>query len=125
GANQALAARHAGARSALYGAVGRDVFATSALALLREDNVDLSGVTHVEAPTGVAMIHVDAAGENAITVIAGANACARADQVPDAMLHARTTLLLQLETPAAEGLALARRARAAGARVLLNAAPAQ
>lgn len=125
GANQALAARRAGAPVALFGAVGNDAFAAPALALLREDGVDVTGVIGVDAATGVAMIHVDAAGENAITVVAGANAWARAAQVSDAKLGASSTLLLQLETPAAEGLALARRARLAGSRVILNPAPAQ
>jgi ribokinase len=125
GANQALAARRAGAGVALFGAVGVDAFAEPALALMRSDGVDIGGVAARDAPTGVALIHVDDAGENAITVVAGANALASSSQVPDAMLGPATTLLLQLETPAREGLALARRAQAQGARVVLNPAPIQ
>jgi ribokinase len=124
GANQALAARRAGASVALYGAVGRDPFANSALALLREDGVDLANVRTVAPATGVALIHVDSNGENAITVVAGANGHATADQVPDDALGASTTVVMQLETPLAEVEALARRAHASGARVILNAAPA-
>jgi len=124
GANQALAARRAGASVALYGAVGRDPFANSALALLREDGVDLANVQSVAAATGVALIHVDAKGENAITVVAGANGRATAAQVPDDALGASTTVVMQLETPLAEVEALTRRAHASGARVVLNAAPA-
>src|SRR5436190_3226660 len=106
GANQALAARRAGASVAMYGAVGRDPFAEPALALLREDGVDLANVRTVAAATGVALIHVDANGENAITVVAGANGHATADQVPDDALGASTIVIMQLETPLAEVEAL-------------------
>ncbi len=70
------------------------------------------------------MIHVDAHGENAITIVAGANGDARAAQVPDSALGPGTTLMLQLEVPMAEVAMLARRARGRGVRVMLNAAPA-
>jgi ribokinase len=123
GANQALAARLAGAQVALYGAVGHDAFAAPALANLAAAGVDLGGVTRVDAPTGVALINVDRHGENAITVVAGANAQARAAQVPPERLGAGCTLLMQLETGVGEVAALADRARRSGARVLLNAAP--
>jgi ribokinase len=125
GANQALAARRAGADVALFGAVGRDAFAAPALRLLRDDGVRLSTPAIAEAPTGVASIHVDAAGENAITVIAGANAHARSADIPDVLLGPATTVLLQLEAPASESLMLARRARALGARVVLNPSPVE
>ena len=124
GANQALAARRAGASVAMFGAVGRDPFAAAALALLRADGVDVANVRAVDAPTGVALIHVDGNGENAITVVAGANAHASAAQVPDAALEPSTIVVMQLEAPLAEVEALARRVRARRARVILNAAPA-
>jgi ribokinase len=78
----------------------------------------------VEEPTGVALINVDAKGENAITVVPGANARALASQVPDDALASGNTLLMQLEVPIAEVATLARRARARGVRVALNGAPA-
>jgi ribokinase len=124
GANQALAARRAGAEVALFGAVGRDSFAEPALASLGADGIDLSGVRAVDEATGVALIHVDDHGENAITVIAGANAQTTAAQVPDHALTPATIVVTQLEVPIAEVDALARRAHAAGARLMLNAAPA-
>ena len=74
GANQALAARRLGADVALVGRVGKDAEADAALALLREGNVDLSGVVAVDdAATGVALITVAASGENQIVVAPGAN----------------------------------------------------
>jgi ribokinase len=124
GANQALAARRAGALVAMYGAVGRDPFAKLALALLRADGVDVENVRSVDTATGVALIHVDVHGENAITVVAGANARAEAGEVADDALGPSTTVVMQLETPQAEVAALARRAHAAGSCVILNAAPA-
>ena len=71
GANQALAARRAGARVAMVGAVGDDAFAATALAGLAAAGVDLARVSRAETATGVALIHVDGAGQNCITVIAG------------------------------------------------------
>jgi ribokinase len=124
GANQALAARRAGAEVALYGAVGRDGFASTALANLAAAGVELDGVVPVDTGTGVALIHVDDRGENAITVVPGANGLARAAQVPDERLVAGNTLLMQLEVPMPEVEALATRAHRTGARVVLNAAPA-
>lgn len=73
GANQALAARRAGAAVRHVGAVGRDGFADMALALLREGGVDLDRMRQVDAATGIAMIFVDAAGENVIAILPGAN----------------------------------------------------
>ena len=125
GANQAAAAAKAGGQVRFAGAVGRDMFANLPLAALKVVGVDIAAVRHTEAaPTGAAFICVDAAGENQIAVALGANARARAEQVPDDWLNPETTLLLQMELPAAESWRLAERARARGARVLLNLAPA-
>jgi ribokinase len=123
GANQALAARRAGAHVHLFGCVGRDGHAVDATRLLRDDGVLLDGVVAVEAPTGVAWINVDEDGANAITVVPGANALARGGAVPGRLLVEGTTLLMQLEVPVPEVAALAQRARRHGARVMLNAAP--
>ncbi len=124
GANQALAAARCGADVALFGCVGRDGFAEAALSLLQAGGVDLSGVRRTAAPTGLAAVGVDARGDNQIIVASGANRQARARDVPDAMLEAAGVVLMQLEVPTVEVAALARRACAKGARVVLNAAPA-
>src|SRR5205823_11668801 len=68
GANQALAARRAGAEVMLAGAVGRDSFAAITLDSLRGAGVDTRLVRAVEHPTGCAAIMVSAAGENTIAV---------------------------------------------------------
>jgi ribokinase len=124
GANQALAASRAGAHVALYAAVGHDAFAQAALAGLRGDGVDLAGVVAVAAPTGVALIAVNAKGENCISVVAGANAHATGTLVPESALDGDTTLVLQLETPLKSVASVAARAHSRGARTILNAAPA-
>ena len=124
GANQALAARRAGATVRLFGHVGDDALAPVALSLLAGAGVDLTGVATARAPTGVALIELDAQGENTIVVAPGANAATRASQVPDGVLASGTTVVMQLEIPLPEVAALARRAAARGARVMLNAAPA-
>ncbi len=124
GANQALAARRDGADVVMVGAVGRDALADGALALLRAAALDLTRIRHVDHSTGCAAISVDPAGHNAIAVGSGANLAATASQLEDALLHPGATLLLQMEVPPAETAALIARAKAAGARVILNLAPA-
>ena len=75
GANQAVAAARLGAKVAMVGRVGADAQG----AWLREGLwTEGVAVEHVredrQAPTGVAMIAVDARGENTIVVSPGANA---------------------------------------------------
>jgi len=125
GANQALAARRAGSQVAMAGAVGTDAFAATAMRELVAAGVDVQWVRRVDAHTGVALIHVDSAGRNAITIVAGANAAADPAVVSDNRLGAGTTVVLQLEVPMEAVASIAARAKRRGARVLLNAAPAQ
>jgi ribokinase len=127
GANQACAAARAGGpgtRVRMIGMVGDDLWADLALTELRAAGVDLSGVGRGPGGTGCASILVDASGANAIGVASGANMALRADAVPAATLDPDTTLLLQMEVPAAANWTLIRRARAHGARIVLNVAPA-
>jgi ribokinase len=125
GANQALAARRAGAAVVLAGAVGADAFADIALDLLRREGVDTRLVQVVDQPTGCAAIMVADAGENIIAVASGANATVKSDQVPDEFLDASTILVAQIEVPLRETEILIKRLRARGGRSLLNLAPAQ
>jgi ribokinase len=124
GANQAVAAARDGARVVFAGAVGRDGFADDALRLMRAANIDLAAVATVDEPTGCASICVDAQGRNQIAVSSGANLVATEDQIADALLGPDTTLLLQMEADPAQTAALIHRARARGARIVLNLAPA-
>jgi ribokinase len=124
GANQAVAAARDGATVVMAGAIGRDALADGALVLLKQASVNLDRVQTVEASTGCAAISVDPDGNNAISVGSGANLHAAAAQVEPALLTQATTLLLQMEVPAAETAALIARAKAAGTRIVLNLAPA-
>lgn len=124
GANQAVAAAKDGAEVALYGAVGRDAFANPAQAGLESAGVDVWGVEAVAGASGVASIVTDKAGRNAIAVAPGANLKARQDKVPDEFLDESTIVLAQMECDRHETARLILRAHAAGARVILNLAPA-
>jgi ribokinase len=124
GANQAHAARRYGAQVALVGAVGDDALGATALASLERAGVRLDALRRVPGvATGAALITLDVQGENRIVVAPGANAAACADDVPDADLAQARVVLLQLEVPFEQSRRLARRARAHGCRVMLNAAP--
>ncbi|MEH0147308.1 ribokinase [Corynebacterium sp. Q4381] len=122
GANQAVAAARLGARVALVGAVGNDAYAEPATALLRSSGVDLAHVETVDSVTGLAVITVDAAGENTIIVVPGANAAVDAQYVEkhQAPIRDAELVLLQGEIPA-DGFA--RAAALAAGRVVVNLAP--
>ncbi|MBZ9996871.1 ribokinase [Mesorhizobium sp. BH1-1-4] len=123
GANQALAAARAGAPVRMVGAVGKDNFASEALALLREAKVDLSGVGETFASTGTALIMVGDDGENIIAVVPGANASVVPGDLSKAFLKKGDVVLLQHEIPLATVDAALDQARPAGAVTVLNTAP--
>ena len=126
GANQAHAARLYGADVRLVGRVGSDTLGAQALAMLRAAGVDLSGVGHDERhATGLATVMVLPGGDNAIVVGPGANAALLARHAAESATSSACGLLLQMEVPAAESMAVARRVRAAGGWVMLNLAPAR
>jgi len=124
GANQAVAcARAGGAPTRMLLALGDDAFAVPLEASLRDAGVEPLIVRTPDQPTGTAFICLSDDAENAITVAPGANNALRAEHLPplDAVSH----LLLQLETPLETVSAWVVAARAAGVKVLLNAAPAR
>lgn len=129
GANQAVAAaRAARARVQFLAAVGDDLFGRESLARLADENLDTRYIqTIVGQPSGVALILVDAAGENMIGVASGANMHllpADIDRLPDDTWRSASVFLASLETPiptVAHGLA---RAQQAGLLTILNPAPA-
>lgn len=124
GNNQAVAARRAGATVAMVGCVGQDGFGHSLRQTLAAEGIDTSAVQAVDTPTGLAAIGIDARGENNIIVASGANLAVSAEQVPGSWLSSETLVVLQQEVPAAANAAVITRAKAAGARVMLNLAPA-
>jgi ribokinase len=116
GANQAVACARLGAEVRLVARVGRDAFADTATVLLREAGVELD-LQVGDGPTGVALILVDAAGENAITVAPGANA-----ELEEFELPAADAVITQLEIPDAAVVAAWEQA---SGLFCLNAAPAR
>lgn len=122
GANQALAAARNGAATDMVGAVGSDGQAPTALAQLRFDGVGLAGVAEVEGASGLAMIAVDAGGENQIIVVSGANATAEAGQLPS--MTPGDWLVTQNEVDWTQTAEAHRLAREQGAGVIHNTAPA-
>jgi ribokinase len=125
GANQAVAAARLGTDVAFVGRVGDDHAGRRLRDGLAAEGVD---VTHVrvdaDAPTGVALIAVDRAGENTIVVSSGANArvsAADVEEARDVLANAAVTLV-QHEVPED---AVAAAIAAAGGTVVLNPAPAR
>ena len=126
GANQAVAARRMGANVALVGAVGRDGFGEAMRAFLKAELIDLSALAVLEVvPTGIAMIGVEQSGENAIIVVAGANAAVKASQIDWVSLHTGDILVSQFEVPPGEIIAAFEKGRAKGVTTVLNPAPIQ
>ncbi|KKB07004.1 ribokinase [Devosia geojensis] len=125
GANQALAARRAGADVRHVSAVGADAFAEPALAFLKADGVDLSGMQTADTATGIAMIFVDRDGENVIAVLPGANGTITpADaEAAVAAMGPGDILMLQQEIPQAATERALDAARARGITAILNTAP--
>lgn len=124
GANQALAAKRAGADTALFGAVGNDRAAEIALREVMEADVMTLGVTVVENDTGSANIYVDRDGENCIVVAAGANGHVKTDMAVAAIEKARHGfLVLQQEIAFETNKAALELARLSDVKTVLNVSP--
>jgi ribokinase len=125
GANQAVAAARLGAAVRMVGCCGDDQFGTRLRAGLAAEGVDSSGVRVVAGvASGMALITVDAAGENTIAVAAGANALAGPDEVAAAFAAPFEALVLSAEIPAGVIAGVLVQAREAGVTCVLNLAPA-
>jgi ribokinase len=127
GNNQALAAARAGARVRMVGRVGNDAFGDKIVETLKRNEVDTMCVFRdPEVGTGIANIYIDPEGDNSIVIVPQSNGKLSARDIEvarDAIGNARV-VLLQMEIPDEAILAAARAARAAGAIVALNPAPA-
>jgi len=129
GANQAVAARRLCANVEFVGAVGRDAFGDAARAALEGDGVGTGELRTVDDhPTGIALILVDASGENMIAVAPGANAAVGPADVAAALgrleLAVEDVVLVSHEIPTASAREALVQARRVGARSILNPAPA-
>ena len=125
-ANQAVAASKLGGRVVLIGAVGDDANGTMLLASTAGAGVDVSRVRRSpEAATGVAVISVDASGENNIIISAGANGTLAPEDVAGSadVFERASVVCLCLEVGLDTVEAAARLGHDAGATVLLNLSP--
>jgi ribokinase len=126
GANQAVAAARVGASVSMVGKVGSDAFGEQLRANLQSSGVDIEAVAVAPGPSGVALITTDQQGQNAITVIAGANALvvpADLDQNID-VIRGADVLLSQLELPLETVIYLSDIARREHIPLVLDPAPA-
>lgn len=129
GGNQAVAAARLGVVTQFVGAVGDDSFGERAVAALREAGVGVADVARrIAIATGVALILVEAGGENVIAVAAGANATFAPAEAEAALEHAsigaRDVLLVSHEIPTATVRTALLAGRRAGATTVLSPAPA-
>lgn len=128
GANQAVAAARAGGDVSFICAVGDDVFGQNALKGYMAEGIHVSSTLIVEnEASGVALITVNAAGENKIVVASGTNAKLSSDHLKFTLgdSNGDTVFLTQLETPIETVAFLAKRAKAGNQKLIINPAPAQ
>jgi ribokinase len=127
GANAAVAVARTGAEAVLVGSIGDDDFGRMEMDNLRQEGVNVDAVVvDPEASTGVALVIIDAQGENAILVVNGANDRLGAEVVARALESHRGTLdgiLINFEIPEAAVAAGVRMGKEQGIPVVVNAAP--
>lgn len=128
GANQAVAAARAGGDVTLIACVGDDAFGSGAINALAQEGVHVDHIHLTKlAPTGVALISVDLAGENSISLAPGANhylSPAHIDEAESCLAQA-DAILIQLEIPYETVMYAIHAAKRLGVPVLLNPAPAR
>jgi ribokinase len=126
GANQAVAAAHLGISVTFICKTGNDIFGHQVHQLLEEEGIDSSYVfSDINTPSGVALITIDAKGENCIVVASGANAnltSADLKKAEDA-INSSDLVLMQLEIPIETVEYVARIASVKSKKVILNPAP--
>ena len=127
GANQAVAAARLGAQVAFVARLGRDAFGQEAAAAYQADGINTDYVAwDDQAPSGVALIMVNEAGQNIIAVAPGANGRLAPNDVMAAerVIKEADGVLLQLEIPLETVWTAVKLARRYGVRVIVNPAPA-
>jgi ribokinase len=128
GANQAVAAGRSGANIAFIACTGDDDTGARVRKQLESDNIDVTPVSAIRGEsTGVALIFVNAEGENVIGIHAGANAALSTSLVEaeKTRIAQAEALLMQLESPLESVLAAAKIAHQHQTSVVLNPAPAR
>ncbi len=127
GANQAVAVARLGGQVNFISKLGNDVFGKQFSQLFIDEGIDASSIIYDEnAPSGVALITVDNAGENSIVVASGANANLKTDDLTDVLpvIDEAQILLIQLEIPMDVVHYAVNYAASKGISIILNPAPA-
>jgi len=127
GANQAVAAARLGGQVSFIAKLGNDIFGKQTIEGLNKEHIDTSHVSiDPSAPSGTALIIVNAQGENSIVVASGANANLNKDDIAViAQMEDIGFILMQLETPIETVSAVIELAKKKNIHVILNPAPAQ
>jgi ribokinase len=127
GANQAVAAARLGGQVMFVAKVGSDIFGQQALHQFRNEGIDTEHVRQdTQHPSGVALITVDAQGENTIVVAQGANGALSEQDIlqAESQIQEAEIVLVQLEIPLGTVTALTRLAKLHARKIILNPAPA-
>lgn len=127
GANQAVATARLGCPTVFVCKIGDDIFGRQAHQQFVQEGINTDFVVvDTENPSGVALINVDAKGENCITVAPGANAHLSIEDIENAssIFERDNILLIQLETPIKTVEYTIQKAYESGLKVILNPAPA-
>ncbi|HXD78621.1 MAG TPA: ribokinase [Puia sp.] len=127
GANQAVAAARLGGNVTLVSKLGNDIFGKQTVQGLQKESINTDFIFIDEvAPSGVALITVNEAGENCIVVAPGANANLLPGDIEKVKMIAEAEIILmQLEIPMETIAVVARNAKLRQQKVILNPAPAQ
>lgn len=127
GANQAVGAARLGGDVIFICKVGNDIFGSQAIEGFKQENINTEHISvDNETPSGVALINVDAKGENSITVASGANGKLSKADIDNAKscFKAGNILLVQLEIPIETVEYAVKKAKNVGMSTILNPAPA-
>ena len=126
GANQAFALGRMGASVAMFGAVGNDKNASIELENLVRVGVNVEEVLHTDDSTGMAMITVDANGDNRIIVVQGANQAVSPEYIDSKLeaLKQYDIIIFQLEIPIDTVTYAAKQLKSFGKTIILDPAPA-
>lgn len=127
GANQAVAIARLQGEVTLIAKTGNDLFGQKTLEIFNAENIDTNFVfMDASSPSGVAIIMVDASGENSIVVASGANSNLNIQDINKVkeIIESAGILLMQLEIPMETVEFAAKMAKKKGVKVILNPAPA-
>ncbi len=128
GANQAVAASRLGGNVLFIAKTGNDIFGKQALHQFRKEGINTDFIIEdANQPSGVALITVDAKGENTIVVAQGANGTLSPHDFlkADKEIAQADIILMQLEVPLETVIHAAKIASKHRKKVILNPAPAQ